>query len=140
MGNLAGGRLADWRQLPALIGILAALTLVLAAFGMALPHALPAVTALVAWGAVQFACGAPLQTRVVEQAREAPNLASALNQSAFNAGNAAGAWIGASALTAGLPYAQLPFVASAIAFAGLLTALLAALLEQHRQHGRAAAA
>lgn len=139
-GNLAGGRLADWRQMPALIGILAALTVVLAAFGMALARVLPAITALVAWGAVQFACGAPLQTRVVEQARDAPNLASALNQSAFNAGNAAGAWIGAAALTAGLPYAQLPFVASAIAFAGLLTALLAAVLEQNRHHGHAAAA
>ncbi len=139
-GNLAGGRLADWRQLPALVGILASLTLVLVAFGLALPSAAPAVLALVAWGAVQFACGAPLQTRVVEQAREAPNLASALNQSAFNAGNAAGAWIGATALTAGLPYGQLPFVAAAIAFAGLLAALVATLLERRRAGTRVAAA
>ena len=129
-GNLAGGRLADWRQLPALIGILACLTVVAAAVGMSLREAVPATLAIIAWGAVQFACGAPLQTRVVEQARDAPNLASALNQSAFNAGNAAGAWIGAAALTAGMPYADLPYVASGIAAIGLLTAVLAMLLER----------
>ncbi len=134
-GNLAGGRLADWRQLPALIGIFAALTVVAACLGFALTQVWPTLVAVIAWGAVQFACGAPLQTRVVEQARDAPNLASALNQSAFNAGNAAGAWLGASALTAGLPYADLPFVASGLAFAGLIAALLAAMLE----HGRARA-
>ncbi len=130
-GNLAGGRLADWRQLPALIGILACLVVAATALGCALHDVVAATLAVIAWGAVQFACGAPLQTRVVEQARDAPNLASALNQSAFNAGNAAGASIGAMSLTAGLPYAELPFVAAGIACAGLLVAVLAAVLDQH---------
>jgi DHA1 family inner membrane transport protein len=129
-GNLVGGRLADWRQLPALIGILACLALVTIGVGLSLRAAVPATIAMIVWGAVQFACGAPLQTRVVDQAREAPNLASALNQSAFNAGNAGGAWIGAAALTAGMPYADLPYVASSLAAAGLLLALIAAMLER----------
>lgn len=139
VGNLAGGRLADWRQLPALILSLAGVVLAAAILGLALPMALPATLALVAWGAVQFACGAPLQTRVVEQARAAPNLASALNQSAFNAGNAGGAWLGAAALTAGLPYAALPFLASGIALAALLTALFAAALQRGAAQRAAAA-
>ena len=55
------------------------------------------------WGAIQFAAGAPLQSRIVDQAAAAPNLASTLNQGAFNFGNAAGASLGGMMLTVGLP-------------------------------------
>jgi DHA1 family inner membrane transport protein len=79
---------------------------------------------------VDFALGAPLQTRVVDQAREAPNLASTLNQGAFNLGNATGAWLGGAALTAGLPYAGLPLIGALVAAATLLLALLSAAIER----------
>ncbi len=129
-GNLVGGRLADWRQLPALVGISATLMLVAALFGFTSHTAIPAALTVIVWGAVQFACGAPLQVRVVDAAAGAPNLASTLNQSAFNLGNATGAGIGAAALAAGMPYGDLPFVASALAAALLLTVLAAAWQER----------
>ena len=46
------------------------------------------------WGTLGFALVPLLQTLIVDQAAEAPNLASTLNQGAFNLGNAGGAWLG----------------------------------------------
>jgi MFS transporter, DHA1 family, inner membrane transport protein len=60
---------------------------------------------------------------VVEAATDAPNLASTLNQGAFNLGNALGAWIGGAALTLGVPYAALPLIGAAVALVGFLLAL-----------------
>jgi DHA1 family inner membrane transport protein len=128
IGNLAGGRLADWRQMPALIGILATLALVGASLVWASHAAMPAVIALVAWGAVSFAPGAALQTRVVDQAFEAPNLASTLNQSAFNLGNAMGAWAGGAAIGFGAAYDALPWLAAAFATTAALLAVVSLLL------------
>ncbi len=130
VGNFIGGRLADWRQVPALIGIAATLTVVTAAFGFTDHAPLPATLTVIAWGATMFAFATPLQMRVVDGAAGAPNLASTLNQSAFNLGNATGASIGAAVLTAGVSYGQLPFIASALAFATLLTILAAAWQER----------
>lgn len=125
LGNLAGGRLAD-RNLPATVlggflGVAAALAL-LAALG---PHKVPAVALLVLWSGLAFALVSPLQVWVVEAAREAPNLASTLNQGAFNLGNALGAWLGGTALTLGAGYRALPLVAAAVALLGLALTLAA---------------
>lgn len=136
-GNLLGGRLADWRQLPVIIGILASLVALAILFGLSAAMTVPAVAMVFIWGAVQFANGAPLQTRVVDQGAAAPNLASTLNQSAFNGGNALGAWLGAEGLRAGMGYAELPYLSAALAATGLLVAVAAAWLARHpRRQGR----
>ena len=130
LGNLVGGRLADWRQMPALIGILAAYALMGVVLVFASHAVLPAVATLLLWGAVSFSPGAALQTRVVDHALEAPNLASTLNQSAFNLGNAAGAWAGGAALTLGASYDRLPWLAAGFASVALLLALVSAALQR----------
>ncbi|KGM32407.1 MFS transporter [Inquilinus limosus] len=130
VGNLFGGRLADWRLMPAVMISFTALAVVCAGFGLAAPFMVPAVAAMVLWGVVQFSLGAPLQTRVVDQAHEAPNLASTLNQGAFNLGNAAGAWLGGAAITAGMPYGQIPYLGAAVAVAGLAVAVLSYALDR----------
>ncbi|MGO4123285.1 MFS transporter [Inquilinus sp. YAF38] len=130
VGNLFGGRLADWRLMPAVMASFTALAVACAGFGLAAPFTIPAVGAMVLWGVVQFSLGAPLQTRVVDQAHEAPNLASTLNQGAFNLGNAAGAWLGGAAITAGMPYGQIPYLGAAVAVIGLAVAVLSYTLEK----------
>lgn len=130
VGNLFGGRLADWRLMPAVMASFTALAVVCAGFGLAAPMMVPAVVAMVLWGVVQFSLGAPLQTRVVDQAHEAPNLASTLNQGAFNLGNAVGAWLGGAAITAGMPYGQIPYLGAAVAVVGLAVAVLSYTLEK----------
>jgi DHA1 family inner membrane transport protein len=55
----------------------------------------------------------------VDEATDAPNLASTLNQGAFNLGNAAGAWLGGVALTEGANYQQLPLLGALVAVIAL---------------------
>ncbi len=107
VGNLLGGRLADWRQMPVL---LAGFVLLIAIF-LIMPFVeltvVPAVIMIFVWGCVHFATGSPLQARIVDQAKGAPNLASTLNQGAFNLGNAIGASLGGIMLTEGIGYRYL---------------------------------
>lgn len=123
-GNLIGGRLADWKLMPTIIGALAALILVLAQFSWSSHSVVGACISVFAWGCVMFILIAPLQMRVIEAAGDAPNLASTLNQGAFNVGNAGGAWIGGLSITMGATYDTLPFVAAALSAVALLIAVV----------------
>ncbi len=82
------------------------------------------------WGAVHFAVGAPFQSRIVDKAKGAPNLASTLNQGAFNFGNALGASLGGLVLTAGYSYTRLPLASAAVAVLTLCVALIARALDR----------
>jgi DHA1 family inner membrane transport protein len=119
IGNLIGGRLADRNLLSTIIGAFICLVIVLAALALVVHMALPTLVLLILWGGIAFALVSPLQIWVVDAATDAPNLASTLNQGAFNLGNATGAWIGGVALNAGMHYAQLPLLAALVAMAGL---------------------
>ncbi|MCX5578048.1 MFS transporter [Kaistia terrae] len=123
IGNLIGGRLADWKLMPTIIGALTALIIVLAQFSYTSHSVIGASISVFVWGCVMFILIAPLQMRVIECAGEAPNLASTLNQGAFNVGNAGGAWVGGLAITMGAPYDALPLVGAALTVGALLIAL-----------------
>lgn len=140
VGNFIGGRLADWRLMPSLIGIFVTLTLALCVFAFTSHVPLPAMVTIFIWGAIDFALVAPLQIRVVDKAIHAPNLASTLNQGAFNLGNAAGAWIGGAALTFGLQYADLPWLGAVLALGALSLCLLSQFLERRQLQEAYAAA
>jgi MFS transporter, DHA1 family, inner membrane transport protein len=136
LGNLLGGRLADWKQMPVLIVGIVLLILIFAAMPLFEPRVVPAVVMVFVWGCVHFAAGAPLQARIVDQAKGAPNLASTLNQGAFNLGNALGASLGGIMLTEGVSYRYLSWGSAAVAAAALLVAIIALRVEQ-RQNGSA---
>lgn len=128
-GNYIGGRLADWKLMPSVVGLLIALILVLLLFtGTVLNPAL-AIATMIVWGAIAFALVSPLQLRVVDQAVDARNLASTLNQGAFNLGNATGAWLGGVMLSWGFGYRTLPPLAAAIALLALGLTLYAIRVE-----------
>ncbi len=133
VGNLLGGALSDWRPMQFLVGALLTLLLSLACLYYAEPFVIPMVASVLVWGGLQFAAGAPLQSRIVDQAAAAPNLASTLNQGAFNLGNAGGATLGGMLLTAGFGYRQLPIASGVVTLATLALALLSAHLDRkHR--------
>ena len=133
-GNFAGGVLSDWRQMPAIIGTLCVLLAVLIALFQSERFLIPAVAVILLWGFVQFAAGIPLQTRIVDLAHAAPNLASTLNQGAFNLGNALGASLGGFLLSMGFGYRDLPWASAAITVCAILLALWSVKLD--RQHHR----
>ncbi|MDR7377412.1 DHA1 family inner membrane transport protein [Rhodoferax ferrireducens] len=130
IGNLVGGRLADWKLMPSLMGIFAAVATVLVVFSFTSAWLWPAVITLMLWGMASFATGAPLQVRVVSQAGTAPGLASTLNIGAFNLGNAAGAWLGGAAIDIGWSLQALPLVAAGVAVLALGVTAYSAWLER----------
>jgi DHA1 family inner membrane transport protein len=131
-GNIAGGRLADWRLMPSLLAVLGALFFVNVAFAFASHAAVWAFVTLFVWGCFTFAVVPLIQMRVVNEAASAPNLAATLNQSAFNLGNASGAWIGGAAIAAGVAYDTLPWLGAAGVLLAFLSAVVSARLSRDR--------
>lgn len=74
-------------------------------------------------GVASFAFVPPLQMRVMEVAKDAPNLASAVNIGAFNFGNAIGAAVGGAVISAGYGYPAVSLAGAAMASLGLLMVL-----------------
>ncbi|AZO66693.1 MULTISPECIES: MFS transporter [unclassified Mesorhizobium] len=130
IGNIIGGRLADWKLMPTVIGTLLMLALLLVGFAEFGAIAAVAVFIVFLWGLLVFVIVPPLQIRVVEAASEAPNLAATLNQGAFNIGNAAGAWVGGVALSLGVSYANLPLVGAALALLAVAVAVMSQTLDR----------
>lgn len=132
LGNIAGGWLSDRSQIGMLLGGFTALVLIFAVMPFALPYRWPAVLAIFVWGLIHFAAGTPMQPRTVEKAHGA-NLASTLNQSAFNFGNALGASLGGLLLTRGVSYRMLPVGSAAVALLALALALVTRWVEQRER-------
>ena len=110
IGVFIGGRLADWKLMPSLIGILATQALAFTLVYLVSPNPWIMTAAVLFWGGVNFAFGSPLQSRILAWAADAPNLASALIPSCFNIGIAIGAVLGATLLEAGFGYRNLPLI------------------------------
>ncbi len=128
-GMMIGGRLGDWRPLESV----AALSFLYALFYVVLiavvDNASLVGAAMVLWGFLFLAPCVPLQSRVVRKAIDGPNLASTLNQSAFNVGNALGPTLGAAALSFGFGYRMLPWIGAALALLCAATAVFSRVAE-----------
>ena len=133
IGNLVGGILADRHGITAVIFGFVILVLLFLLFPWAERHVGTCIAVIAIWGALHFAVGAPLQTRVVDQAKGAQNLASTLNQGAFNLGNALGATLGAGVLTRGYGYSDLAYASAVVAGVAAGAAFLSQRFEQRQQ-------
>lgn len=135
-GNYLGARLADWRAGPSLVSVLVGVALVLAAFAGFGRTPWIASMIVTLWGIFAFAVCAITQAMVVAAAREAPNLASTLNISAFNLGNALGAGLSAAALSAGVGLDAIPLLAAAVAMLAAVAALFSTSVAPFRSGDR----
>jgi DHA1 family inner membrane transport protein len=124
VGVFLGGRLADWKLMPSLVAMLAMQVVVLLAFYLSSPYPVPMAVVIFVWGALNFAIGTPIQTRILSWTADAPGLASSLIPSGFNVGIALAAFLGAAMLNAGLGYRSLPLLgAAALALAVIVATL-----------------
>ena len=122
-GNLLGGRLADKRLVPTLLGSIAALAVVQAAMSFFLHMPVAVLVFVGLLGMAAFAIVSPLQLRVLQKAEGVgQGLASSLNIAAFNLGNALGAWVGGLVITHGPGLEALPWVAALLTVSGGLVA------------------
>ena len=131
IGNLLGGRLADKRLVPALLGTLLLLSIVLATMTFAMHYTWSAILFTGLLGAAAFATVAPLQMRVLQKAEGAgQNMASSLNIAAFNLGNAIGAWLGAIVIGSRLGLGAVGAVAALVTLLGLAIAVYSVWLDR----------
>jgi DHA1 family inner membrane transport protein len=132
VGNVLGGWAADRWPRGAMAVILATLAAVELGLHFALAHPAAVVACVGLWGAAAFATAPGLQSRVLDEADDAPALGSTLNIAAFNLGNAFAAWLGAGALQAGVPLSALPLLSAGLALASLALLLALAYLPRAR--------
>ncbi|WP_424930841.1 MFS transporter [Amaricoccus macauensis] len=123
VGNILGGKLSDSiGPVPALTLIFGGLALLLAALGLALANPIAAIAVIALWGGFAFANVPPLQSYVVQVARDvspgAEDVASGLNIGAFNLGIAFGAWFGGMVVES-IGLAAAPYVGAVIVVIGL---------------------
>lgn len=123
IGNLIGGRLADWRLNESLIGLLVALELFFLILFFIQSNAILMVLAVFLFGILAFAQSPILQFRSMVLSEDAPLLSSTLNQSAMNVGNASGAFFGGLSVSF-LPLNYLALTAPLLSLVGLILLLL----------------
>jgi DHA1 family inner membrane transport protein len=70
-----------------------------------------------------------LQTRLMDVAGEAQNLAAALNHSAFNLANAIGPWLGGLAIAAGCGWTSTGWVGCGLALGGFAAWVVALIVD-----------
>lgn len=132
VGNLVGGRLADFSVIRALYLSITALGVVLAVFVAAAHNPVTALLGLFCIGAAGSAIAPALQIRLMDVARGAHTLAAALNHSALNVANATGAWVGGMVIAAGYGYTAPAAAGALLAAAGLIVLTASVLLQQRR--------
>ncbi len=118
-GNIVGGKMADWNINKSLFISLSALVVYLFIFYLFQFSAILMVPGIFIFGVLAFAMIPMLQFRILGVSADAPTLASTLNQSALNLGNAGGAFIGGMSVEY-LPLKDLVLVAPFITVIGLL--------------------
>ncbi|WP_414148147.1 MFS transporter [Erwinia sp. BNK-24-b] len=124
VGNILGGKLADWKVSFSLIFSFSLIALFSLAFSWTSHAPWLAEVTLFLWAMATFATVPGLQINVVRHGKDAPNLVSTLNISAFNLGNAFGAWAGGAVIDGGYGLTSVPVAAAVLAVIGLLICLL----------------
>jgi len=132
IGMQVGGRFGDQAAMASIIGGFSAAIPVYLILFVALRSPTPALIMMFVWGCAFYFVAGPLQVRVVDAAREAPNLVSTVMQSSFNLGIAIGPIVSATALSHGMRYALLPICGGVLAAIGVVLALWSAAVDRRQ--------
>jgi DHA1 family inner membrane transport protein len=126
IGITLGGKFTDRRGMLAMISMLAVLALSLAVLPLVVHGKVPTLVVIFIWAMAAFGLVPGLQSRVVDKARHAPNLASTLNIAGFNLGNAGGAFLGGVVIDQGWGLPAVPLAGALVAALGIAAAALGA--------------
>lgn len=120
VGTYIGGVLADRNLEYAILGTLLSLIVVLSAFYFLSHNAVAGIVNFGVIGLLGSTLVPNLQTRLMDVAGEAQTLAAALNHSALNMANAAGAAVGGAVIAAGYGYSTPALAGAVMAACGAL--------------------
>lgn len=129
LGNVVGGKLADWNLNKALKIIFIVFILYFILLYFVQMNSILMVAGIFFFGLIGFSMSPSLQFKSTLISQDAPTLASTLNQSAFNLGNALGAFIGGVVVT-NLPIASLSLIAPILTVIGLIFLLVSIRIEK----------
>lgn len=124
VGNIVGGKLADWKLVPSILGLYLLICILLTVFTFTVRSPITAVITIFLWGAASFGAMPGLQVRIMSLAKSAPALASTSNHSAGNFGNAFGAFFGGWVITH-LGLSSLPWMGAILVGIALVIGILA---------------
>lgn len=119
IGTWVAGRLADWDVNRTVVAGFLGSIVVLVAFFMFAPYAVPTVLLVFAVGVLGSVLAINLQLRLMHAAGDAQMLGAALNHSALNMANGLGAWLGSIVIADGLGYRAPTLLGAGLALAGL---------------------
>nr|WP_315252708.1 MFS transporter [uncultured Duganella sp.] len=139
VGNLVGGWFADRSRLWTIFGALVWNVLALTAFYYTSGNLWAVALNLFAIGC-GIAVAPAVQTRLMDVAGDAQTVAAALNHSAFNLANAAGAWCGGLAIAHGMSLQSTGPVGALLAVGGIIVLGVSVLLERRAAGNRLAPA
>lgn len=130
IGNAIGGRLADINEDRSVIAAFVMMVVMLVTF---FATSTVAWMAILSFGLLSVGGGilvVNMQARLMDVAGDAQNLASAMNQAAFNIANGAGAAVGGLVISAGMNYSYPALAGAGLAIAGLIFFIPAVLLRR----------
>ncbi|MGM7691932.1 MFS transporter [Staphylococcus saprophyticus] len=131
LGNVVGGKLADWNLNKALKIIFIVFILYFILLYFVQMNSILMVAGIFFFGLIGFSMSPSLQFKSTLISQDAPTLASTLNQSAFNLGNALGAFIGGVVVT-NLPIASLSLIAPLLTVIGFIFLLVSIRVEKKK--------
>lgn len=131
LGNIIGGRLADWNLNKALQIIFVIFPIYIFLMYYIQNYSVLMVVGIFVFGLIGFSMSPSLQFKSTIVSQDAPMLASTLNQSAFNIGNALGAAIG-GVVVSQLGTENLALVAPFLTIIGLIFLILEQALSKKR--------
>ncbi|GAA6816723.1 MFS transporter [Helicobacter pylori] len=129
LGNIIGGKLADWNLNKALKIIFVTFILYFILLYFVQMNGFLMVAGVFFFGLIGFSMSPSLQFKSTLISQDAPTLASTLNQSAFNLGNALGAFLGGVVVTQ-LPVASLRLIAPILTLIGLVFLIISIQVEK----------
>jgi|SRR5690554_3731784 len=123
-GNIIGAKLAEkFVPIHAVIVVLIMMVVVLVVLTFVADHKIAVLGMTFLIGMVAFCISTPLQMTMINSTKGSEMLGSSLNQSAFNLGNASGAYLASLPIALGYGFTSADWVGAAMAGSGILIAL-----------------
>lgn len=132
VGNLIGGRAADGNVSRALLVMFVCVALSLVGLALTASTVVGVVAFTFLAAASSSAAGPAIQTRLMDVAKDSQTIAAALNHSALNIGNSAGAFFGGLVIAAGFGYVSPIWVGVVLTVAGFALAIVSISIDKIR--------
>ena len=124
IGNFVGAKLSEkFAPVHAVIIILSLLVVLLVANALLASDKVLILVMTFVIGTAAFSMSTPIQLTMIQSARGSETLGASINQSAFNIGNAAGAYLAGIPIAMGYGFASADYVGAGLMFIGVLLAI-----------------